>query len=87
MIVRFLILFVSILFRLLFWAIIIQIVLSWFAHGRTQLGVWLDQIVRPLLWPFRWARIGAFDLSPILAFLVLDWLSRFVLHFLQRFPT
>lgn len=82
--VQFLVSFVSILFNLLFWAVFISVMLSWFSRGRTQLGVWLEQIVRPVLAPFRWARIGMLDFSPIVALLVLDFLRGIVLQLLMR---
>ena len=65
--VIFLIDFVRILMQIIFWAILISVLMSWFAAGRSPLGSLLDQIVRPILRPFRWARIGMFDLSPIAA--------------------
>ncbi len=84
MIIRFLISFVGIFFQLLFWAVFVSVLLSWFAHGRTQLGVWLEQIVRPLLLPFRWARIGMIDFSPVLALIALDFLRSVVMDLLMR---
>jgi len=71
MIIKFLISFVSILSQLLFWAVFISVVLSWFSEKRSKLGMMLDQIVVPLLRPFRWARIGMFDFSPILLIILL----------------
>jgi len=76
--------FVGILFNLLFWAVFISVMLSWFSRGRTQLGVWLEQVVRPILAPFRWAHIGMIDFSPILALVVLDFLRGIVLQLLMR---
>jgi len=71
MIIKFLISFVSILSQLLFWAVFISVVLSWFSEKKSKLGMMLDQIVVPLLRPFRWARIGMFDFSPILLIILL----------------
>ncbi|MCF7831008.1 YggT family protein [Candidatus Gracilibacteria bacterium] len=85
MIIRFLISFVGILFNLLFWAVFISVLMSWFSRGKTQLGIWLEQIVRPILAPFRWARIGMFDFSPIVALIILDFLRGFIINFLIRF--
>jgi len=82
--IPFLITFVSVLVKLLYWAIIIKILMSWVAVGRTQFGVIIEQIVHPILKPFRWARIGMFDLSPIVALLLLDFLSRFLINFLVK---
>ncbi len=72
MIIKFLISFVSILTQLLFWAVFISVLMSWFAQGKSKLGLMLDQIVNPLLRPFRWARIGMIDFSPILLLILLD---------------
>lgn len=79
---RFVIKFVDILSQLLYWAILISVLLSWFARGRTPLGAWLDQIVRPLYKPFRWARIGMIDFSPILALLAIEFIGRYLTEFL-----
>ncbi len=85
MIIKFAISFVGILFNLLFWAVFISVLMSWFSRGRTQLGMYLDQIVKPILSPFRWARIGMFDFSPILALIILDFLRGFIEKFLIQF--
>jgi len=77
--------FVLILVKLLYWAILIQVLMSWFAAGRSPLGQALDQIVQPILKPFRWARIGMLDLSPIVALYALYFLQGLVLEFLARF--
>ena len=77
--------FVLILVKLLYWAILIQVLMSWFAAGRTPLGQSLDQIVQPVLKPFRWARIGMLDLSPIVALYALHFLQGVLLEFLARF--
>jgi len=84
MIIQFLITFLSILTNLLFWAIFINVMLSWFAQGRTGLGVMLDQIVRPILKPFRWARIGSMDFSPIVALIVIDVARGFLIRALYQ---
>ncbi len=73
MLLKFLVSFVTILTQLLFWAIFISVILSWFSTSRTRLGIMLDQIVRPVFRLFSWARIGMFDFSPILALIVLDF--------------
>ncbi|MBT3349194.1 YggT family protein [bacterium] len=82
--IRFAISFVSILTKILYWAIFISVILSWFARGRSQLGSWLDSIVQPLCRPFRWARIGMMDLSPITALLVIDFGGRFLTELLIK---
>ena len=67
---------------LLSYALIIHVVLSWFAKGRSTLGMYLEQIVQPLVRPFRWAKIGMFDLSILVVFLLLDYGVRWVLGIL-----
>ncbi|MCF7812055.1 YggT family protein [Candidatus Gracilibacteria bacterium] len=76
--------FIEVLSTLLFWAIFIHVILSWFAVGRTRLGMWLEQIVRPIFRLFRWARIGMFDFSPILALLVIDFVGRYIVELLKQ---
>ena len=59
--------------------------MSWFAAGRTSLGLAIEQIVRPILAPFRWARIGMIDFSPILALFALSILQDFLFQLLARY--
>lgn len=68
--------FIAILSQLLFWCIFIWVIMSWFASGRNRLGEILGQIVEPVLKPFRWAKIGMIDLSPVVAMLVIDYGGR-----------
>lgn len=70
---------------LLFLAIIIHVILSWFAVGRTKLGMWLEQIVRPIFRLFRWAHIGIIDFSPLLAWLTIDFVSGYLIQLLRGF--
>lgn len=74
-IINLLITFIDIFSSLIVYALIAHVLLSWFATGRTEFGVLLDRIVRPILRPFRWARIGMMDLSIIVAILVIDGLG------------
>ena len=78
----FVIKFLQIVIQLLQYALFFHIILSWFAQGRSKFGGYLEQIVQPMLAPFRWARIGMFDLSVIVAFLIIDHGGRYVLKFL-----
>jgi YggT family protein len=60
------------------WALIIFILMSWFPNARdTVIGRFLARICEPYLEPFR--RIippfGMIDISPIVAFLVLNFAS------------
>ena len=84
-IINFVILFVSIFLKLCYWAIFAHVLMSWLARGRTKFGVILDEIVRPILAPFRWVRIGMIDLSPIAALIVVDYAGDFLVKFLTKF--
>jgi len=83
--INFVILFISIFLKLCYWAIFAHVLMSWLARGRTKFGVILDDIVRPILYPFRWVRIGMIDLSPIAALLALDYGGEYLIKFLLRF--
>jgi uncharacterized protein YggT (Ycf19 family) len=76
---------VEMMSSLLFWAIFIHVILSWFAVGRTRLGMWLEQIVRPMFALFRWARIGMIDFSPILALFAINFIGKYLVAFLAGF--
>lgn len=61
------------------WALVIYILMSWFPNARdTFIGRFFSRICEPYLEPFR--RIippfGMIDISPIVAFLVLNFASR-----------
>lgn len=61
------------------WALIIYILMSWFPNAReTSIGRFLSRICEPYLEPFRKIipPLGMMDLSPIVAFLVLNFASR-----------
>jgi YggT family protein len=81
----FLITFVELFFRILQFAILVRVLLSWINpnpyHPLVQI---LYQITDPILVPIR--RIippfGMLDLSPIVAFIVLDILERVILSIL-----
>lgn len=78
--------FVRVLSDILSWAILISIVMSWVGgRRRSPFRVWVDSVVRPILKPFRFARIGMMDFSPIAAILVIDFGGRFLLQFLAKF--
>jgi YggT family protein len=60
------------------WALIIYILLSWFPNARdTAFGRFLARICEPYLDPFRRIipPLGMIDISPIVAFLVLNFAS------------
>ncbi len=83
--INFAILFVSIFLKLCYWAIFAHVLMSWLASGKTAFGKILDDVVRPILAPFRWVRIGMIDLSPIAALLTLDYAGDFLVKFLMKF--
>ncbi len=83
--IRSLTLLVQIFFTILYWMLVIRIVLSWFGVNpettfNEMLGV-LFQVTDILLAPFRRLplRIGTLDLSPIVAFVVLQFLQHVIL--------
>ncbi len=73
--------FLTIFFNLMFYSIFVWVICSWLvlfnlmSPGGRFFG-FLTQMVQPILAPFRWARLGPVDLSPIVAILVLDFLVR-----------
>jgi YggT family protein len=61
------------------WALIIYILMSWFPNAReSSIGQFLAKICEPYLEPFRKIipSIGMMYISPIVAFLVLNFASR-----------
>lgn len=83
--IQFLLYFLNIFLNLLYWAIFIWVLMSWFSASKSQLGMLLESIVRPILKPFRWARIGMFDLSPIVALLTINFVANSLQSFLLKF--
>ncbi|PID70703.1 hypothetical protein CSB37_01300 [bacterium DOLZORAL124_38_8] len=75
----------QILINLLTYALFFHIILSWLSQGRTTLGMYLEAIVQPLLRPFRWARIGMFDFSVLIVYLILQYGGNFVLKTIAQF--
>jgi YggT family protein len=73
---------VNIFFTILYWLLVARIVLSWFGvnpytTSNEPLGV-LYQVTDVILRPFRRLplRIGVLDLSPVVAFLALQFIQR-----------
>ena len=71
--------FLQIFFQLVYWAILAWVILSWvmlFGGMKPQSPIFqfVTRIVEPVVKPFRWARLGALDLSPIVAIVVLGYL-------------
>jgi YggT family protein len=60
------------------WALIIYILMSWFPNAReSSIGQFLAKVCEPYLEPFRKIipPLGMMDISPIVAFLVLNFAS------------
>jgi len=71
--------FLEIFFQLFFYAILAWIVCSWFIvfgamTSQNKVYIFLGQMVGPILKPFRWAKIGPLDLSPIVAIWALQFI-------------
>ena len=71
--------FLAILLNILWVAILVRVILSWFPVDPSNpiiRIVW--EITEPILAPFRRVipRIGMFDLSPLAAFLVISFLAQ-----------
>jgi uncharacterized protein YggT (Ycf19 family) len=79
------ILFIDFFSEILYWAIFAHILMSWISRRKTIFTVWLNQIVTPLLIPFKWARIGMIDFAPMAALIAIQLLSDWLLKFLATF--
>ena len=69
--------------KVVFFALIISVILSWVAPGSYNPGAQLvNQICEPLLMPFRklLPNLGGLDLSPIFAFLALKLIDMLVIN-------
>ena len=77
-------------FTILYWLLVIRILLSWFGADPETTGNDLLRalylLTEPILAPFRKLplRIGFLDLSPIVAFLVLEFLHRLLVRLLAE---
>ncbi len=68
--------------KILFWAMIISVILSWVAPGSHNPGAELvQQITEPVLAPFRRIipNLGGLDISPIVAFIALQVLQSWLI--------
>lgn len=77
----------SMIFKVLYFFLVIRIILSWFAVDPWNEPVaTLYKITDPILAPFRRLplQIGMIDLSPILAFLALSFLDHLIVGILTR---
>ena len=74
--------------KILFWAMIISVILSWVAPGSHNPGAELvAQITEPVLAPFRRIipNLGGLDISPIFAFIVIQLLQSWLIPRLAYF--
>lgn len=76
--------FIQILLQILQYALFFHVILSWFAQGRTTFGMYLEAIIQPMLRPFRWARIGVFDLSILIVYFIISYGGNILLKFLAE---
>ena len=76
---------IYLLFRVLYWALFIRVILSWFPHDRYHpVLLFLYSITDPILDPFKRlvpSNMGI-DFSPIFAFFALSFLEQFVFRVL-----
>lgn len=78
------------LFTIAYWLLVIRILLSWFGvDPQTTLNEVLRALwalTEPILVPFRKlpVRIGMLDLSPIVAFIALNFLQRLIVRLLTE---
>ena len=85
-----LIVLVNIVFQILYWMLVIRIVLSWFGVNPmttfNELLSALFQVTDAILLPFRRLplQLGLFDLTPIVAFVALQFLQRVLVMGLER---
>ncbi len=82
---RFLILFITIFSQFLYWAIFVYILMSWISRKKTPFSVWLQKLVVPVIRPFRFARIGMLDFSPVVALFVIDFIGTWLVKFIAKF--
>ena len=77
----------SMLFKIIYFVLVLRIILSWFQvdHFSGPVQV-LYQITDPILEPLRRLplRAGMIDFSPIVAFIILSFLDHFIVGLLQQ---
>jgi len=86
-IVKSIALFVSLVFNILYFILIIRIIVSWVgADPYNEIVRVIYKITDPILAPFRALplRIGAMDFTPIVAFLVLSVVKNLVVNLLYQ---
>jgi len=79
-----LILFISYLFQLLFWLVIISVILSYFMDPYHPLRRAVDSVVEPMLTPIRRVvpLIGMLDFSPFILLLLIQLLRNIIIRIL-----
>ncbi len=87
---QFLLEFVTILTSLMIWCLFIWIILTYLVLFRAMRPdnpgfILFSQLARPILKPFRWARIGMIDLSPIVAFFVIQFVANTAIKAINYF--
>lgn len=75
-----LIIFVSAIFKLLFWVLILRAILSWVSRGQNPIEAVMIQLTEPLMAPVRRfiPPIGGLDLSMIVVLIALQFLEKLV---------
>ncbi len=85
---QFLITFVNMLFNILMLLIIARVLLSFFPDYRYQpIGEFIYNVTDPIITPFQRLnlQIGMFDLSPVVALLVLNLLQYILVNMLSSY--
>ena len=79
-----LILFVSAIFQLLFWLVVISVILSYFMDPYHPIRRAVDSVVEPMLAPIRRVvpLIGMLDFSPFILLLLLQLLRNLIIRIL-----
>ncbi|HSL45313.1 MAG TPA: YggT family protein [Anaerolineales bacterium] len=79
-----LILFISSIFTLLFWLVIISVILSYFMEPYHPIRRAIDSVVEPMLAPIRRVvpLVGMLDFSPFILLLLLQLLRNLIIRLL-----
>jgi YggT family protein len=79
-----LILFVSAIFQLLFWLVIIAVILSYFMDPYHPIRRAVDSVVEPMLAPIRRVvpLVGMLDFSPFILLLLIQLLRNIIIRIL-----
>jgi YggT family protein len=74
---EFILFFLVNLIRIVKYAILVRVLMSWMGGERGRIGQMIYEITEPVLRIFRniLPRMGMIDLSPLIAFFVLDFLQ------------